>query len=110
MEQEDETPTNTNKFLGIGTIAADPMRKREQFAVSLRKDKKKSILAQKRVKLISTTQSVSEYMGYWNGEWENFYFYVNEIFPDYDFKSGKVWPTTEVVNEILLVMQSSIQE
>ena len=33
-------------------VSEDPMRKREEFAVSLRKKKKQTILANKRMKLI----------------------------------------------------------
>ena len=57
-----------------GRPVEDPLRKREQFAVSLRKAKKKDIIEGRRMKILlpNKENAYEEYMGHWHGRWEKF--------------------------------------
>ncbi len=69
------------------------MLKREQFAVSLRKKRRQTLIASKRQnyqnrKKISEPQAneLEEYNGYWTEDWEAFYDLIPSIIPEFDFK------------------------
>ena len=44
------------QLFGLATINVDPLKKREEFAISLRKKKKQEIIQAKRFKLIHQSQ------------------------------------------------------
>ena len=62
------------------------MIKREQFAISLRKEKKKHIISKKRNKLYDLVRPqqlpYEEYLGYWCDDWNYFYEYLKDVIPD----------------------------
>ena len=54
-DKKEANSTNQSNFMSLKTDC-DPMHKREKFAISLRKEKKKSILAAKRQKMTDNMQ------------------------------------------------------
>ena len=67
MEELDKN--NQSNFMQI-ELPQNTLKKREQFAVSLRKDKKKTLLNERRKKLSLFSKSdqlgFKEYQGYWS--------------------------------------------
>ena len=69
--------------------AQDPLKQRELFAVSLRKEKRKQIVNAKRKRLyenvFSDVQEIEmQYLGYWHSAQDQFYAYCQEILPELD--------------------------
>ena len=106
--------SNGQKFMQIDPIQ-NPLEKRELFAVSLRKSKKKSILIEKRKKLTLSAKTLHdttfcEYQGYLkeNPSFETkFKAICGQKLPQIsDLLSNleTVWPTIENVKQIVEVM------
>ena len=102
----------------------DPLRKREVFAVSLRKDKKKSILVEKRKKISlvakkdlvlnqDTVEIFIEYQGYWSDK-VDFAAVYHEICAtklpaqSHKLEAGKmIWPSVDTINDVVAVLEQA---
>ncbi len=92
------------------------MLKREQFAVSLRKKRRQTLIAEKRQNYhnknkLSEPQAndLGEYNGYWSEDREAFYDLIPSMIPEFDFKKNdfQLWPKTQAV---VLNLQKELAE